>query len=67
METLSKQPEVSIQEAGENRAEAKAIYRMLSNNASPPLPASRVVGGGGVRKFGGVAGLAPLRGVADKP
>jgi hypothetical protein len=31
METLGKQPDKSIREAGENRAEAKAIYRMLGN------------------------------------
>jgi hypothetical protein len=32
METLGKQPDKSIWEAGENRAEAKAIYRMLGND-----------------------------------
>jgi hypothetical protein len=37
METLSKQPDVSIWEASENRAEAKAIYRMLSNEAFDPV------------------------------
>jgi hypothetical protein len=31
METLIQQPGVSIWEASENRAEAKAIYRMLGN------------------------------------
>jgi hypothetical protein len=31
METLSKQPEKSIWFCSENRAEAKAIYRMLGN------------------------------------
>jgi hypothetical protein len=31
METLTKQPAASIWEASENRAEAKAIYRMLGN------------------------------------
>ncbi|MDR2363588.1 MAG: transposase [Spirochaetaceae bacterium] len=31
METLTKQPGASIWEASENRAEAKAIYRMLGN------------------------------------
>jgi hypothetical protein len=32
METLIKQPDKSIWEASENRAEAKAIYRMLEND-----------------------------------
>jgi len=31
METLSKQPDKSIWSCSENRAEAKAIYRMLGN------------------------------------
>ncbi|MDR0689048.1 MAG: transposase [Spirochaetaceae bacterium] len=31
METLIQQPDKSIREASENRAEAKAIYRMLGN------------------------------------
>ncbi|MDR1985678.1 MAG: hypothetical protein LBP88_01745 [Treponema sp.] len=31
METLIEQPDKSIWEASENRAEAKAIYRMLGN------------------------------------
>jgi hypothetical protein len=31
METLIRQPDASIWEASENRAEAKAIYRMLGN------------------------------------
>ncbi|MDR1374030.1 MAG: transposase [Treponema sp.] len=31
METLAKQPDASIWEAGEDRAEAKAVYRMLGN------------------------------------
>jgi hypothetical protein len=33
METLCKQPDKSIWEASKNRAEAKAIYRMLGNDA----------------------------------
>jgi hypothetical protein len=33
METLSKQPDKSIWFCSENRAEAKAIYRMLSNES----------------------------------
>jgi hypothetical protein len=33
METLIQQPEASIWEAGENRAEAKAIYRMPANES----------------------------------
>jgi hypothetical protein len=32
METLSKQPDKSIWFCSENRAEAKAIYRLLSND-----------------------------------
>ncbi|MDR2210892.1 MAG: hypothetical protein LBO65_05405 [Spirochaetaceae bacterium] len=32
-ETLFKQPDKSIREASKNRAEAKAIYRMLGNEA----------------------------------
>jgi hypothetical protein len=33
METLARQPDKSIREASENRVEAKAIYRMLSNES----------------------------------
>jgi hypothetical protein len=33
METLYKQPNKSIRKAGEDRAEAKAIYRMLGNES----------------------------------
>jgi hypothetical protein len=33
METLIKQPDASIWEASKNRAEAKAIYRMLGNES----------------------------------
>jgi hypothetical protein len=33
METLIRQPDASIWEASENRAEAKAIYRMLANES----------------------------------
>jgi hypothetical protein len=33
METLFKQPDKSIREAGENRAGAKAVHRMLGNEA----------------------------------
>jgi hypothetical protein len=32
METLAKQPGASIWEASDNRAEAKAVYRMLGND-----------------------------------
>ncbi|MDR0760134.1 MAG: hypothetical protein LBF74_08490 [Treponema sp.] len=55
MDPLIQQPDASIWEASEGRAEAKAIYRMLANES---LTGRRSSGHTGKQRYGGWPNMA---------
>ena len=56
METLIRQPDASIWEASENRAEAKAVYRMLGNESFDRHEIARAHREATIRRIGGHGG-----------